>query len=288
MNKLFSPAITLMNRLDYTKKFMVLGLVYLVAISVVAYSLYVNLSHVVQVSQRQLEGLELIKPISKSVQLMQQHRGLSTGVLGGHQAMRAQRDAKKTELAAAFNLLGQRLPVGLVFSEDWARLKRDWNSLQKDRPDWTVDTNFSAHTDLIDRMLVFEAHVADDCALTFNSDSDAFYLIDTAINKLPLALERLGQIRALGVGILAHKQILEYQKAEMIALITELRHALKFVSLNLEKSGQFNPEIQNSLLAANNDIVDSAHQVAKLVQSDIVTERFATTPEDFFNNLSSG
>ncbi|MFI3157212.1 MAG: EAL domain-containing protein [Methylococcaceae bacterium] len=287
MNKLFSPAITLMNRLDYTKKFMVLGLVYLVAISVVAYSLYVNLSQVVQVSQRQLEGLELIKPISKSVQLMQQHRGLSTGVLGGHQAMRAQRDAKRTELVAAFNLLGQRLPVGLVFSEDWARLKRDWNSLQKDRPDWTVDTNFSAHTDLIDRMLVFEAHVADDCALTFNSDSDAFYLIDTAINKLPLALERLGQIRALGVGILAHKQILEYQKAEMIALITELRHALKFVSLNLEKSGQFNPEIQNSLRAANNDIVDSAHQVAKLVQSDIVTERFATTPEDFFNRVTA-
>jgi diguanylate cyclase (GGDEF)-like protein/PAS domain S-box-containing protein len=283
MNKLFFPAIALMNRLNYTRKFMVLGVIYLIAITVVVYSLYMNLNQVVHTSQRQLEGLELIKPISRTVQLIQQHRGLSTGRLGGNNAMRAQRDAKEIEVTAAFSSLEQRLPAGLILSEDWTQLKNDWNSLQKNWPDWTMETNFSVHTDLIDRMLMFEVRVADDYALTFNSDNDAFYLTDTTINKLPSALERLGQIRAFGIGILAHKQILEYQKAEMIALIAELRHALKFLSLNLEKSGQFNPEIRSPLLAASKDIVDSAYQIVDLVQSDIITEHFATTPEDFFN-----
>lgn len=283
MDKLFFPAIALMNRLNYTRKFMVLGVIYLLAISVVVYSLYVNLNKVVHTSQRQLEGLELIKPISKAVQLIQQHRGLSSGRLGGNNAMRAQRDAKATEVTAVFNSLEQQLPLGLVSSEDWARLKSDWSGLQKNRPDWTMATNFIAHTDLIDRMQMFEVRVADDYALAFNSDNDAFYLADTIINKLPLALERLGEIRGLGTGILAHKEILEYQKAEMIALLAELRHALKFLSFNLEKSGQFNPEIRDSLLTASKDIVDSAYRIVNLVQSDIVTEHFATTPEDFFN-----
>jgi Nitrate and nitrite sensing. len=282
MNKLFSPAIALMNRLDYTRKFMVLGLIYLVAITVVVYSLYASLNQVARTSQRQLEGLELIKPISSGVQFMQQHRGLSTGVLGGNEAMRNQCDTKEIETAAAFDAIERRLSTGLVLSEDWVRLKADWNSLQKGWSHWTVDENFSTHTDLIDRMLVFEVRVADDYALTFDSDVDAFYLIDTTINKLPLALERLGRIRAFGTGILTQKQISAYQQAEMIALIAELRHALKFLAINLEKTGQFNPEIQNPLLAATEDIVDSARQIVDLVQSDIITEHFVTSPEDFF------
>jgi len=123
MNKLFSPAIALMNRLDYTRKFMVLGLIYLVAITVVVYSLYANLNQVARTSQRQLEGLELIKPISSGVQFMQQHRGLSTGVLGGNEAMRNQCDTKEIETAAAFDAIERRLSTGLVLSEDWVRLK---------------------------------------------------------------------------------------------------------------------------------------------------------------------
>ncbi|MDP1970276.1 MAG: hypothetical protein Q8K42_04970, partial [Methylobacter sp.] len=184
MNKLFFPAIALMNRLDYTRKFMVLGLVYLIAITVVMYSLYASLNQVARTSQRQLEGLELIKPISSAVQFMQQHRGLSTGVLGGNVAMRNQCDTKGIETAAAFDSIEQRLSVDLVLSEDWVRLKADWNSLQKGWPLWAVAENFAAHTDLIDRMLVFEVRVADDYALTFDADIDAFYLIDTTVNKL--------------------------------------------------------------------------------------------------------
>ncbi len=286
-NKLFSPAIVLMSRLDYTRKFIVLGLIYLVAIAVVVYSLYASLNQVVRVSQRQLEGLELIKPISRVVQFMQQHRGLSTGVLGGNEAMRSSSGTKETEIAAVFRTIEQRLPANLVLSADWVRLKTDWNSLQKDWPRRTVDENFTLHTDLIDRMLVFEVHIADDYALTFDSDIEAFYLVDTIINKMPQALERLGQIRALGTGILAKKQISAYQQAEMLILVAELRHELKFLIINLEKTGRFSPEIQSPLLVATEDIVDSMHQVIDLVHSDIISEHFVTTSEDFFKKVTA-
>lgn len=287
MNKLFSPAIALMNRLNYTRKFMALGLIYLVAITVVVYGLYVSLNQVVRTSQRQLEGIESIKPISTTIQFMQQHRGLSVGVLGGNEAMRSQADAKEIEVGVAFNSAEQQLFAGLTLSEDWAYLKADWNNLKTEWSQWTVDKNFTAHTDLIDRMLEFEVRVADDYALTFDPDKDAFYLIDTTVNKLPLALERLGQIRAFGTGILTNRQISEHQNTQMIALIAELRHALKFLTINLEKTGQFNPDIHDSLLAASGDITDSADQIIDLVQSDLVTGHFGTSPEDFFKMTSA-
>ncbi|TRW98068.1 PAS domain S-box protein [Candidatus Methylobacter oryzae] len=286
-NKLFAPAIVLMNRLNFTRKFIVLGLIYFVAIAVVVYGLYASLNQVARTSQRQLEGLELIKPISRAVQFMQQHCGLSTGVLGGNEAMRSAIDTKEIEIAAAFDLIAQQLPAGLILSEDWTRLKADWNSLRKDWPHWTADRSCTLHTDLVDRMLVFEAHIADDYALTFGSDIDAFYLIDTIINKMPQALERLGQIRALGTGILAKKQISAPQQFEMGVLIAELRHELNFLVINLEKTGRFNPQIQSPLSAATKDIVDSMNQVIDLVSSDIISGHFVTSSEDYFKTVTA-
>ena len=282
MSRLFSLGITLMSRLNDIGKFTVLGLIYFVAISVPACSLYVNLGQVVRASQRQLEGIESIKPISKVVQLMQQHRGLSAGVRSGNEVMRVQRDGKGIEVADAFNTTEKQLPVDLISSDDWARIQTDWNRLQKQWARWAVDKDFAAHTDLIDRMQQFEVRVADDYGLTYDQDIDTFYLIDTTINILPLALERLGQIRDLGTGLLASKQISEHQKAEITALIAEIRHTLKFLTINLEKAGRFNPEIQYELLDASRNIADSAYRIVDLVQSDIVTGHFVTMPEDFF------
>ena len=52
MKKLFYPTITVLNRMDYTKKFTLLWLVSLVAIAVVVYSLFASLERVIHPSQR--------------------------------------------------------------------------------------------------------------------------------------------------------------------------------------------------------------------------------------------
>src|SRR3989338_316266 len=85
---IFAPAITVLNRMGYTRKFTLLWLMSLFAIAVVVYSLFASLDKVIQPSQRQLQGLALMEPISRTVQLVQLHRGLSTALLGGNQAMR--------------------------------------------------------------------------------------------------------------------------------------------------------------------------------------------------------
>lgn len=282
MSKLFFPAIVLMNRLSYTKKFMVLGVINLIAVTIVVYGLYHNLNRIADTSHRQLEGIEIIKPIAKLVQLMQQHRGLSAGVLGGNEGMRIQREAKELQTDAAFDSIEPLLPTKFIHGVDWTLLKADWKKLRKDGLRWTVEENFIAHSDLIDEIQEFEGRVADDYALTFAPDVDIYYLVDTIVNKLPLALEQLGRIRAYGTGILSNRKISEHQRVEMIALIVELRHALNFLTINLEKTGQFNPEMQDSLLTATRDIVDSAQQIIDQVQSDIISGHFETTTENFF------
>lgn len=286
MKRILSPAILLMNRLSYGKKFAILWLLTFIAIAVVVYSLFVSLNRVIHPSQRQLDGLVLIKAISRTVQLVQQHRGFSSALLGGNEAIRDRHTTKGVEAAAAFSAMEGKLPPGLASSEDFRHIKADWEQLRKEGLHWTMDKNLAAHTGLIRQMRLFHAVAADEYALGLDPDIGTFYLIDTIVNKLPDALEHFGQVRGYGTGILAGKQVTEQQKIKLHSTITELDSALDELNINLGKTGRHNPAIRDSISAASRDITDSARQITSLVEFDIFAGRF-TTPPGVFLDMST-
>jgi len=279
----FSPAISVLNRMGYTRKFTLLWLMSLVAIAVVTYSLFASLDRVIQPSQQALQGLALIEPVSRTVQVIQLHRGISAALLGGNETMRDRRAAKEREAAEAFQAMEGKLPPRLISSEDFLRIKADWEKLRKEGPHWTADENFAAHTRLIEQLQSFEASVVDDYALILDAELDTYYLIDTSVNKLPHVLEHLGQLRAYGTGILARKQITERQKIKLNNLIAVLDIALNELSINIEKTGRYSPAVRKSLLAAYDGIADLARQITDLVASDILAGHFATPPDVFLD-----
>jgi len=284
MQSLFAPAIALLNRLGYTKKFTMLWLLSMVAIAVVVYSLFVSLDRVIHPSLRQLEGLVLVKPISQTMQAIQLHRGLSAALLGDNGIiMRDRRAAQEQRAAAAFDAMEKELPPDLTSREDFRLIKSNWAQLRKEGLNFTVAKNYSAHTRLIEQIQLFEVFIADEYLLTLDPELSTFYLIDTAINKLPHTLEHLGQIRAYGTGILAKKQITEAQKANLRVMVAELDNTLKLLGINLDKAGRYNPGVHESLMAVSGDIASSSLQITDLVASDIVTSRFATSPDAFLD-----
>jgi diguanylate cyclase (GGDEF)-like protein/PAS domain S-box-containing protein len=282
----FSPAVTLMNRLDVARKFALLGLMSLVAIAVVVHSLFDSLDQDIGFAQRELKGLELIELFPRTVHALQQHRGLSAGLLGGDENMRGSRaDTEKKVEGALEEMLGQSFP-GMNPGEDLQHIKADWELLRKEGLNWSAAENFAMHTRLIARIQSFEGIVADEYALTLDPELSTFYLIDTIVNKLPHALEHLGRLRAYGTGILARKRISEQQKIEMSILIAKLDDAIALLKVNLDKTGRHNPALQEVISTAYRDIADSARQVAGSVTTDILSGQFATQP-DAFSGMST-
>lgn len=282
MQAFFSPAVAMMNRLNVTGKFVLLGLMSLIAIAVVVYSLFVSLDQVISLSQRELKGIELIKPFPRTVQILQQHRGLSAGLLCGDETMRSSRASTESEAVKALNEMWGKPFPGMTSSEGLQHIKTDWERLRKEGLNWTVTENFAAHTRLIDEIQSFEGVIADEYALTLDPELSTFYLIDTIINKLPDALEHLGMLRAYGTGILASKQATAQQKMEINILVAKLDDALELLKTNLDKTGRYNPALQGLTSAASRDITDSVRQITGLVASDMLTGHFTTRPNDFF------
>ena len=282
LKTLLSPSMALMNRLDYPRRFAFLGLVVLIAIGVAVSSLSISLDRVIRTAQHEQQGLDLIKPLNQTIQMLQRHRGSSAAVLGGIESMRAERASIEGVLAGTVVDVERRLPPGMRSDPAWKGITESIDRLRKEGLGWTVQENFSAHTDLVERLLNFSVSVADEFELTLDPEVGSFYLIDTAAARLPQALEHLGQIRAYGTGILAKKQVSVAQKVIMGTLMGQFRLTLRQLNVGLDKTGRHNPKIHGELLQAASDIEQSSQQIITRVESDIFAEKFVTSPEDFF------
>ncbi|MFZ2853315.1 MAG: methyl-accepting chemotaxis protein [Rhodocyclaceae bacterium] len=279
---IFSPATAFMCSMRYAYKFLLLGAMALVAIGYLFYHLHDSLNQTIEAAAVKMDGEATVEKASHIVQGLQQHRGLSSGVLNGNQAMRDPRAAKEKEIGGLLPAFTAQLPPSLRDSAAWRQIGSDWEELRGSVLQITAAESFARHTRLIDQVLIFQIAIADETSLTFDPDIDTFYLVDTTLMRLPVAIERLGQLRAIGTGILAGKQISDAQKVRLHSLIAEMNGALKFLHLNLEKTARYNPKLAGVLNKAREEIGKSSEQVVKLVNEDIIGGNFITTSADYF------
>ncbi len=283
MQALFSPAIAIMNRLRFTQKFGLMGLLMAVAVVVLVGSLYRALDANIQSSRAELQGIAVVKPTQKLIQFLQQHRDMSQGVLAGNAAMKEKRDAKEKDIVEGIKTIEANASPAVLNGKRWQEVVAEWKQIQADGLSWTAVESFSRHTALIDMVLTFMVDIGDSYALTIDPDIDSYYLIDTVMNKSPVALERMGQMRAKGTGILTKKQMFDQQKIEMSSLMAELNGAIKTLKINLEKTAKYNPDLQAVLEQATRDYVDSSEQISKAIVEDMMLGTFAMAPKDYFD-----
>ncbi|MDQ1315260.1 MAG: hypothetical protein QG662_1369 [Pseudomonadota bacterium] len=283
MQKIFSPAIFMLNRLNYTKKFTLLWAVSLIAIAVVVYSLFVNLNRIIQPSQLRLEGLTLIEPITRTTQALQLHRGLSVALLGGNSSMRDARAAQGKVVAEALGTLEEKLPPRLTETKEYRHIQTEWARLQKQGLEWTAAENLATHTLLIRDLQFFEQLVSEEHLLIIDTDIAAYYLIDITTNRLTRVLEQLGRLRAYGTNALHKKRLSEDQRVELRVMMAGVDDALRHFNLGINSVGRHNPAIHGALQAASRDIGSSVRLITELVSADILSGRFTLPPETFLN-----
>ncbi len=286
MQILFAPAIALMHRLTYPKKFALIGLVALIAIAVLFVNLSRQLQSQIHLANDELAALDVIVPLDRLVQLTQQHRGLSAGVINGDASLKEKEAAKAGEVSTALKSLADKLPPEAAASEAWKKINVDWGNIAADGLSWTGTESVAAHTRLIADILRFKVDVADESGLTIDPNMDSYYLLETAIIKLPSMLERLGQTRAKGTGILAKKQINDMQRVDLGILMAQVSDTLASLNLNLNKTARHNPAIKDVLSASSKDLNESVNSIVNIVNQDIIAGMFLTDSADYFKQTT--
>lgn len=271
-----------MNQLHYTKKFMVLGVIFLIAVIEVIYSLTANIGLTIMNGRHELDGLDIISPISNTIQLVQQHRGLTSGAISSNKNMLNLHTVKGEKVASLLNFIDKKLHKNASEQADWLAIKKSWENIHANSLHWTIDESMFAHTHFIETLQAFNVRIADHYLLSSDPAIDSHYLLQTTITNLPETLELLGQIRGFGTGILAKKKMSDSQSFEMRALIERLRNSVKSLKVNLEKAGQYSPQIKTELIDTSNAINIASQQIITLVETDILAANFRTPSDQFY------
>ena len=286
MQALFAPAVALTNRLRYRSKFLLLGSAVAVVMCVLLYSVYSLMSQDIHTAQRELDGLQMIKPLNKTAQVMQQHRGLSSGVLNGNEAMKEKRAAKEKDVVEAVAAADAALNLKLRDSQAWKSIRQDWEDIRGQGLTWSAPDNIKRHSQMIAKLLQFMVDVADDTEMTLDPAMDTYYFMDTVISKMPAMLEQLGITRARGTGVLTKKELSPQMKIDLTSQLAVMGGLLQAQNINLGKVMLYAPELQGALSGPTKAFTDDSEKLFALVREDILGEKFATAPQDYFNQVT--
>ena len=282
MKALFTPAVALMDRFRYTAKFLILGSAIAAIMLMLLVTVYNNLNRDIETARDELVGLQTLKPLNRLVQTLQQHRGLSSGVLNGNEAMKEARASKEKEVARWMGEVDAALYGKLRSNPGWQSVRQDWEAIQTQGLSWTPPENIKRHTQAVDKLLTLMFDVADESKLLLDPEYDTFFLMDTVVIKMPAMLEPLGITRARGTGVLTRKELSGQQRIDISALIAQMSGTLRAQNSNLEKAIFYAPVLQGELSGPAREFTQGAEKIFKLVNEDILGEKFTLAPQDYF------
>ena len=289
MKTLFVPATALMNRLNYPSKFGLIGALVLLAFASLMWALASELQETIERSRNELVATALTRPLARMVELTQQHRGLSSMVLGGNADMRDKRAQRAEEVSRALASLRASLAEDKRQLPAWQQIERDWQVLQAQGLQLERVANFHAHTELVAQLLRLQIQLADAYGLSFDPDEASFYLMTAAINRLPFLLERFGRLRAQGSGALAQGHADSAQRIALSVLNEEIRSAMLDVEAGLAKVAEQRPELRLSLEQAVAALYQKIQRVEQVVQGMLLHEDFqSTSAAQFFELTTEG
>jgi methyl-accepting chemotaxis protein len=285
MKTVLAPAVALMNRLRYPYKFALIGVLAMIAVAYLLIALSFNLRAGVNLAQRELAGVRVIKPLLGFVQLAQQHRGLAAGVLGGEPTWEPRVAEKAKEVEAAIKAVdGAMAGDGTVFgvAEPWQAIKSKWAELAREWPELTGPASFLAHTELIGEALALVSQVGDASGLVVDPALDSFYVVDVAASRLPETLEYLARVRGSGTGILARKSATEDERFDYGGRVAVLEKMMARLQENLTRASKYNGGIKAQLDQFLEKFAGGSGEVLQIVQREIVTGRPLTEAGVFF------
>ncbi len=239
---------SILHRLGLLQKFMILGTIGLMMSALPTY-LYVSDSlRSIAAARHESVGAVPALVVNKVVQLMQVHRGLSAGMLGGDEALAARRPAARDALEKAMAEVAASFAAAQVPAAQnsaWTQAQQTWKTLEQAVAARSLQTAQSTaqHTQLIASIMLINEGLLHAYDLQTDPDTDTNALIQASLVHAPMLGEKLGVLRAQGSGFLGRGELPPQDKGQLVVLrqrVTELQaETLRSFDRALERNPQF-------------------------------------------------
>ena len=125
---------SLLHRLNLLEKFLILGTLGLMMSALPTYLYVGDALRAIAHARHESQGVPPAQALTRLVQHMQVHRGLSVGMLGGDEALAARRPAARDAVNAAMGEVSTRFAAAKVPAAQmaaWAQAQQTWRTLEQ-------------------------------------------------------------------------------------------------------------------------------------------------------------
>ncbi|BEV14310.1 methyl-accepting chemotaxis protein [Herbaspirillum sp. DW155] len=284
---------TLLANLRLWQKFALLGVLGLLLFGVPTALYYGSTERIIRFKQEEIAGVEPVRRLLRTVQLMQQHRGLSAVLLNGAADMAAARQAKAAEVDQALKSLGESVaqwgreepaaPGSLnTLAADWGKVRDAVAAKTISPPD-----SFAAHSAVIAALFELNERMLDHYHYTVDPDFDSTQLINAAFIAMPALTEDLGRARARGASLLLKKELKLEERLELVSMLERAQARLSSARKSFSKAVAVNAQLGNLLAERFQKADRMGNEVIELTREKVLLpEQMSFSPQDYFQQFT--
>ncbi|MEZ2303079.1 MAG: SpoIIE family protein phosphatase [Microcoleus sp.] len=251
-----SFGIHLMNRLSYPQKFILIGFLFALPLTLVIYLLISEINSQVNFSQKEIYGNEYLRPLRQLRQHIPQlqlldYQPLNTNL--SRPEFRAELEAKIDSNFQNLANTDSRLGNLLKSSEKMNQTYLTWQNFKLRRHQWSLETYDFLYQTLLANINKLAADVGDSSNLILDPDLDTYYLMDATLLKLPEIQKNLSEIRRISEKTSLKSNATQDDRTQYIALSVKLRELSEALEFNMNVAFTNNPQ-HNLKPKLNNDV----------------------------------
>lgn len=281
-----------LQRVKLWQRMVLLGLMGLLLVAPPLYLYLDGANQTIVASRQEQAGLEPGRKVLNLLQLVQQHRGLSTAFLTSGQ-MGEQRNDTVRLGTQALEALTQSLQAlhddSLAELALLQKIRTDWNELSSGvgQHRITLADSFQRHSQLCQYLLLLSEKISDRHLLSLDPDPGIYYLVHAVYFDLPQLSEYLGQVRGAGVRYLIAGQIDDEGRAGLHGLIASTRLYGRTSQRYFEKAFEAVPALKTQIGVAAVASSTASRNSLNLSRDAVAgADTLSMTPAEYYDAMT--
>ena len=272
-----------LSQLRLAHKFLVLGVVAVLVAAIPAHMFFRDQWAQLQTAQQEARASDMVIALDRLVQFAQVHRGLSAAALAGNQTLGARRLSIGEQVRQWVAVLDQsigRASVSDGLRTQWLELKQHWVDVEEhvSKANISAAESTRLHTQIIRGLLILNEHILAESGLSLDPDTDAYFLIETALVDVPELAENLGVLRVLGTGFLTQSMLPPEGRAVLQVMASRTAQVKEGLLRNLRRAAEANPEIQTLMHASADASLAAVDNALVLLDKELISTSAVTYP----------
>jgi len=291
MSHLLSPAITLMNRLRYPQKFLLISLLFILPLALVMALLIAEVNTKAAFGQKEEYGTVYLRVVRTLLEDALHEQSTAHAYINGDMALVAELQRAQARIdadLAALSLVDSRLGASLKTTESFNALNVYWREMKSKLPASSPRVNDDLHATLIADIRGLIARVGDTSNLILDPDLDSYYVMDAVLLKLPENQDLLARVRMLGERILLQQAFTADDKVQLTILSGLLRSNISAIAQGMDVAFANNPagNVQPELSAPLQDIVTANEALLESINREMIYAPTITIKPEAYRALS--